>query len=42
MYAGWQPGSENAEYLMIEVKSGQLRFTGDLGAGMFVFLSCYF
>ena len=35
MYAGWRPGLQNTEYLMVAVKAGQVVFTGDLGRGNF-------
>ena len=37
MYAGWRPGSQNTEYLMITISSGKLNFTGDLGSGTLFF-----
>ncbi|KAK3713436.1 hypothetical protein QZH41_012473, partial [Actinostola sp. cb2023] len=33
MYAGWRPGGTNTDFLMIDITSGRLRFTADLGSG---------
>ena len=34
MYAGRKPGGGNAEFLLLDVTSGQARFSADLGSGM--------
>lgn len=34
MYAGRRPGGGNTEFLLLEVTSGQAKFTADLGSGM--------
>ena len=36
MYAGRKPGGGNTAYLLLDVTSGQARFTADLGSGMIV------
>ena len=41
MYAGRRPGGGNLEFLLLDITSGQARFTADLGAGM-VFAVCTF
>lgn len=38
MYAGRRPGGGNTEFLLIDVTSGQARFTADLGSGMVLVL----
>lgn len=44
MYAGRRPGGGNTEFMLLEVFSGQARFTADLGSGMVKvpFILCYF
>ena len=34
MYAGRKPGGGNSEFLLLDVTSGQARFSSDLGSGM--------
>lgn len=34
MYAGRKPGGGNSEFLLLDVTSGQARFSADLGSGM--------
>jgi len=36
MYAGRKPGGGNSEFLLLDVTSGQARFSADLGSGMFL------
>lgn len=38
MYAGRKPGGGNSEFLLLDVTSGQARFSADLGSGI-VFVS---
>ena len=35
MYAGRRPGGGNTEFMLLEVFSGQARFTADLGSGIY-------
>ena len=39
MYTGRRPGGGNTEFLLLDITSGQARFTADLGAGRFLVLS---